>query len=64
MPIVDSEDIRGYMVPDSNEIVCLDCIDNEEKEIVIEKDLIVAIDTESRKKEGCELLCDRCGKEL
>jgi len=59
MGTVNPEDIRGYFV--GSELVCLDCVENEEANDALGEDIL----TQDQIEAGDELFfCDRCKKRI
>lgn len=59
MGVYENEDIRGAYIEE--EVVCMDCLTDEERNDLKEKDLIT---TEYIEDQDKTFFCDRCGKEL
>lgn len=59
MSMIDNEDVRGYRI--GQEIVCPECITEEESDKIKEKDVITTKEIEDSDKEW---FCDRCGIRL
>ncbi len=59
MSMIDNEDVRGYRI--GKEIVCPECITEEEQDKITEKDVIITKEIEDSDKQW---FCDRSGEQL
>jgi hypothetical protein len=60
MGVIKNEEIRGYHFYDArfDEIVCLDCVTQEDLEDLKQDDIL----SEKLLEKRCRYFCDRCGR--